>query len=330
MNITVLGAGTWGWAIARLLRCNGHTVTLWATTAEKAELLERTRRNPKLGDAEMPEGVQYTADLARACTGCELLVFATASVYIRATAERCRPYLRDGLTVVTAAKGIEQSTLLTMSQVLADALQPLRLHIAAISGPTHAEEVSRDMPTAMVCACEEEAVARQLVEIFSSESMRTYPSRDLEGVELCGALKNIVALAAGAAKGLGCGDNALAALITRGMVEIKRLGLAMGCEPDTFDGLAGVGDLMVTCFSSHSRNMNAGRLIGAGKSPEEAIREIGMVVEGVNALAAATALAEKYGIDMPITAAVCDVIHSRVSAREATTQLMTRGRFFVR
>ncbi len=327
MRITVLGSGAWGWAIARALRCKGNAVTLWATTAEKASALEASRRHPKLGDAEMPEGVCYTADLARACSGAELVVFAVASAYVRETAERTKPWLSDGQIVATAAKGIEKNTLLTMSGVLEDVLAPLALRIAAISGPTHAEEVSRDMPTCMVCACADRPTAELLCDVFTSTSVRTYPCTDLKGVELCGALKNIIALAAGIAKGLGYGDNALAALITRGMSEIRRLGLAMGCESATFDGLAGIGDLIVTCFSGHSRNRNAGLLIGGGMPPGEAIRSIGMVVEGVYALDAAMMLAERYHIALPIVRAVNAVIHEDAVPEDAAAYLMTRGRF---
>ena len=327
MRITVLGAGTWGWALARLLCRRGHALTLWATTPEKADMLKTTRRNPRLDNAEMPEGVRYTADPAEACTGAELVIFAVASAYVRTTAERMKPFLSDGQMIATAAKGIEKGTFLTMSGVLRDVLSPLNLRIAAISGPTHAEEVARDMPTAMVCACTERNTAELLCDVFTDTNMRTYPCTDVEGVELCGALKNIIALAAGMAKGLGYGDNALAALITRGMSEIRRLGLAMGCDGATFDGLAGVGDLMVTCFSSHSRNMNCGVLIGGGMPPDEAIASIGMVVEGVYALDVAVVLAEQYAVSMPITRAVYAVLHGDAQPAEAAEYLMTRGRF---
>ena len=327
MRISVLGSGTWGWAVARLLRQNGHEVMLWATTEEKAALLAATGRNPKLGDAEMPVGTVYTADPARACRFGEIVIFAVASTYVRSTAERTKAFLRPSQTVVTLAKGIEKDTLFTMSRVIADVLAPMPIQIAAVSGPTHAEEVSRDMPTALVCACGDEDTAKLLVQLFSSPSLRSYACTDVEGAELCGALKNIIALAAGMARGLHYGDNALAALITRGMAEIKRLGLAMGCTPETFDGLAGVGDLMVTCFSSHSRNMNAGILIGGGMPAPEAIERIGMVVEGVNALDAAMELSEKYRIEMPIASAVYDVIRRGVRPEDAARALMVRGRF---
>ena len=274
----------------------------------------------------MPAGARYTADLALACTGAEMVIFAVASAYVRATAQRARPFLRPEQILVTAAKGIEKQTLFTMTQVVADALAPMEARLAAISGPTHAEEVSRDMPTAMVCACADLETASRISRAFTSPVMRTYPVTDVEGVELCGALKNIIALAAGCAKGLGYGDNALAALITRGMAEIKRLGLAMGCRGETFDGLAGVGDLIVTCFSRHSRNMNAGLLIGGGMSPAAAIQEIGMVVEGVYALEAAGELSERYGVEMPIVRAVYDVLYRETEPAAVAEALMLRGR----
>lgn len=326
MNITVLGAGTWGWSIARLLRQNGHTVTLWATTPEKAAHLASTGRHPKLPEAVMPADLCYTADLALACGGAEMVIFAVASAYVRSTAERASPWLRADQILVTAAKGIEKQTLFTMTQVVADVLAPMRPRLAAVSGPTHAEEVSRDMPTAIVCACPEPETAALIGRVFTSATMRTYPVTDVEGVELCGALKNIIALGAGIAKGLGYGDNALAALITRGMAEIKRLGLAMGCRGETFDGLAGVGDLIVTCFSRHSRNMNAGLLVGGGMTPAEAIAEVGMVVEGVYALEAAGALAERYGVEMPIVRAVYDVFYNGAQPAVMAEGLMLRGR----
>ena len=326
MDITVLGAGTWGWSIARALSQNGHWVTLWATTPEKAAQLASTGRHPQLPEATMPAMVQYTADLAVACNRAEMVIFAVASAYVRDTALRAKPFLRPEQILVTAAKGIEKQTMLTMTQVVADALAPMEARLAAISGPTHAEEVSRDMPTAMVCACADLEIAERISRAFTSPVMRTYPVTDVEGIELCGALKNIIALAAGCARGLGYGDNALAALITRGMAEIKRLGLAMGCRRETFDGLAGVGDLIVTCFSRHSRNMNAGLLIGGGMSPAAAIQEIGMVVEGVYALEAAGELAERYGVDMPIVRAVYDVVYRDAPPAAVAEALMLRNR----
>lgn len=327
MKIAVLGSGTWGWSLARLLLNNGHSVSLWSSSSQKSAYLEEKRRNPMLDDTEMPEGITYTSDLSVACKDAEMVLFACASTFVRFLAERAKKYLPDCRIVVSAAKGIEQETLFSMSEVFSDVLRSQTHDYVAISGPTHAEEVSRDMPTAMVCACTDAAVADEVCQIFASPVMRTYPSTDIKGVELCGALKNIVALAAGMAKGLSFGDNAIAALITRGMTEIERLGKAMNCESDTFDGLAGVGDLMVTCFSSHSRNMRAGFLIGSGFTPEQAIEEVGMVVEGINVLGAAIKLADKYQIYMPILHAVFSVIQSEMTPGSAAEHLMTKEHF---
>ena len=323
MNISILGAGTWGCALARLLAMNGHALTLWSSSAEHAAQLRAQRCHPQLPGATLPEGIAYTAELSAACSSAELLLFATASQYIRATAAAAAPWIRPGQLIVTAAKGIEADSLYTMSQVIEDALAPCPLCIGAISGPTHAEEVSLDMPTAMVAAAADMATAKRICEVFSGPNMRMYPSDDLLGVELCGAFKNIVAIAAGIARGLGCGDNALAALITRGMAEMKRLGQALNCRDSTFEGLAGMGDLIVTCSSAHSRNRNAGLLLGQGYSLEEAAAKVGMVVEGVYALDAAMELSQRYHVRMPITQAVSDIIYRRADPHSMLKRLMT-------
>lgn len=323
MIISILGAGTWGCALSRLLCLNGHRITLWSSNAAHAAQLKVTHTHPKLPGAILPPELKYTTALSAACTEADILLFATASTYIRATAEAARPYIRPGQLIVSAAKGIEAGSLYTMSQVIEDALAPMDVQMAAVSGPTHAEEVARDMPTAMVGAAENTETAELLCKVFSNPNMRMYPTDDLLGVELCGAFKNIIALAAGIARGLGCGDNALAALITRGMAEMKRLGQALGCRDSTFEGLAGVGDLIVTCSSTHSRNMNAGLLLGQGFSPEEATEKIGMVVEGIHALNAAMELSQRYGVRMPITQAVNDVVHLHADPHSMMEHLMT-------
>ncbi len=323
MNISILGAGTWGCALARLLHLNGHAVTLWSSNPSHAAQLSQTHRHPKLPEVSLPEALRYTTRLDVACRDTELLLFATASNYIRPTAEATKPYIVPQSLIVSAAKGIEAGSLYTMSQVIEDALAPIPVRMAAISGPTHAEEVARDMPTAMVAAAEGMETAELLCRIFSNPNMRMYPTDDLLGVELCGAFKNIIALAAGIARGLGCGDNALAALITRGMAEMKRLGQALGCRDSTFEGLAGVGDLIVTCSSAHSRNMNAGLLLGQGYPPQEATARIGMVVEGIHALTAAMELSQRYDVRMPITQAVSDVVHRQADPHSMMERLMT-------
>lgn len=323
MNITILGAGTWGCALARLLRLNGHHITIWSSNADHAEKLKTTCRHPNLPGAILPEDLIYTICLEEACAEADMILFVTASTYVRTTAAAIRPFVKPGQLIVSAAKGVEAGTLFTMSQVIADALAPTIVRMGAVSGPTHAEEVSRDMPTAMVAAAEDIETAGLLCQVFSSPNMRMYPSDDLLGVELCGAFKNIIALAAGIARGLGCGDNALAALITRGMAETKRLGQSLGCRDETFEGLAGVGDLIVTCSSTHSRNMNAGLLLGQGLAPEEAIDKIGMVVEGIHALDAAMELAHAHQVRMPIAQAVNDILHNGQTPQSMMERLMT-------
>lgn len=323
MNITILGAGTWGCALARLLCLNGHTVTVWSSNPAHAAQLQLTNRHPKLPDAELPPELIYTTELSEACAAGDILLFATASRYIRSTAAAAAPYIRPNQLILSAAKGVEADTLYVMTQVIEDAVAPTPIRSGAVSGPTHAEEVSRDMPTAMVGAAEDMETAQFICDLFAGPNMRMYPSDDLLGVELCGAFKNIIAIAAGVARGLGCGDNALAALITRGMAETKRLGQALGCRDETFEGLAGVGDLIVTCSSRHSRNMNAGLLLGQGVPAREAIERIGMVVEGIHALDAAMELCRRHDVRMPITFAVNDLIHHGASPQSMLERLMT-------
>jgi glycerol-3-phosphate dehydrogenase (NAD(P)+) len=245
-------------------------------------------------------------------------------VFVRSTAKKAAPYITANQIIVDVAKGIEADTLSTMSQIIADELKNPAVKIVALSGPTHAEEVAKDMPTTIVSACEDMEAARQVQEIFAGTCMRVYTNPDILGVELCGALKNVMALGSGIALGLGFGDNAKAALITRGMAEIVRLGRAMGCQESTFYGLAGIGDLIVTATSVHSRNNRCGMLLGQGVAPEDAIRQVGMVVEGIHALPAAMQLAEKYNVELPIVAAVNAVVNGGASAREQVHALMHR------
>ena len=328
MRIVMLGAGTWGTALARMLARAGHRVTIWSALPEEIRQMRQTRTHRNLPGMVIPEEIVLTEDLAEAVRGQEIVTFAVPSVYVRATAERAKPYLEPGQIVADVAKGIEPGTHLTMSEILEDVLAEegrCPYPVVALSGPTHAEEVARDMLTAIVAASRDEEAARRAQEAFSNDTMRVYTNSDVKGVELCGALKNIVALAAGISRGLGYGDNARAALITRGMSEITVLGLRMGCLAQTFGGLAGFGDLIVTAFSEHSRNNRAGYLIGTGKSPEEAVREVGMVVEGIHALQAARELAKQYQVEMPIVEEVDQIIHHGVSAQEAVAALMGRA-----
>ncbi len=322
-SIGILGAGTWGIALGRLLAKIGHEVTLWSALPAELEELRRTRRQRNLPDVVIPESVSFTGDLAEACAEKDLVVFAVPSVYVRETARRARPYIRSGRLVTDAAKGMEAETLKTLSEVLREELAE-GVRITALSGPTHAEEVARDLLTAIVAAAENEADAREVQAIFMCPTFRVYTNTDLRGVELCGALKNIIALAAGIIDGLGQGDNARAALITRGLAEMGRLGRAMGMRESTFAGLTGVGDLIVTCTSRHSRNHRAGELMGRGIPPREAIRQVGMVVEGVNALPAAVKLGGEHGVELPVIRAVDDVVNGRVSPEQAVRTLMLR------
>ena len=324
-SIGILGAGTWGIALARMLVNAGHEVTVWSALPAEIDELSRTRRQKNLPDMAIPEKTVFTKHLEEACAQKDLLLFAVPSVFVRATARAAAPYLGGNRLVADAAKGIEPDTLLTMTEVIRDELKnPAAL--VALSGPTHAEEVARDLPTTIVSASGDLKAAEAVQDIFMTPRFRVYTNPDVKGVELCGAVKNIIALAAGISAGLGYGDNTKAALITRGMAEITRLGVAMGCREQTFAGLAGIGDLIVTATSRHSRNNRCGELIGRGVPPEEAVRQVGMVVEGVNALPAAVALSRKYGVSMPITRAVSDVVRNGRSPGDAVMELMTRDR----
>lgn len=324
--IGIIGAGTWGIALARLLKNNGCAVTVWSALAEEIETLQKDNRHPKLPDMVLPEGIVYTTELKKAVEGKKLLVMAVPSVFVRETAAKLRPFVENGQIIVDVAKGIEDKTLLTMTGIIGEELAGLNVQLVALSGPTHAEEVAMDLPTAIVSACEDEATAVYVQQVFSNSYLRVYTNTDVMGVEICGALKNVIALATGISAGLGYGDNAKAALITRGIAEIARLGSAVGCTVATFSGLTGLGDLVVTCTSRHSRNNRAGQLLGQGLSPEEAIRQVGMVVEGINTLPAAVALAKKYQVEMPIIHAVDCVVHGGMRPEDAVNSLLGRER----
>ena len=328
MRTGILGAGTWGTALARMLCNSGHEVTVWSAIPEEVEALASTRRHKNLPGCVIPDGIRFTGNIQEACEGQGILLFAVPSPFIRATAAAARQYIPSGQIIADAAKGIEADTLHTLSEVIRDELSRDGAHdeirIVALSGPTHAEEVAQDLPTTIVSACEDTAAAEIVQDVFMNTCMRVYTNTDIKGVELCGALKNIIALAAGISAGLGYGDNTKAALITRGLAEIRRLGLAMGCMEQTFSGLAGMGDLIVTSTSRHSRNNRCGFLIGQGLSPDEAVKQVGMVVEGINAIPAAMRLSEKYGTEMPISAAVDSVIRGETDPASAVAMLMAR------
>lgn len=323
-KIGVLGAGTWGMALARMLQLSGNEVTVWSALEREVEEFSATRRHPNLPGMEIPEEILFTKDMKEVCRDKEILLFAVPSPFVRATARKAAKYVQDHQIIVDVAKGIEADTLFTMTQIIADELKNPAVKLVALSGPTHAEEVAKDLPTTIVSACEDLAAAERVQQVFGNTCMRVYTNDDVLGVELCGAMKNIMALASGVALGLGYGDNTKAALITRGMAEITRLGIAMGCKPQTFAGLAGIGDLIVTATSVHSRNNRCGMLLGQGVPPQEAVKQVGMVVEGINALPAAMRLAQKYGVEMPLATAVNAVVNLGADPKDAVAKLMSR------
>ena len=327
MKITVAGAGTWGTALGRILALKGYDICIWSRFREETESLSATRTHPNLPGTVIPETILFTPDISEAASGADYLIMAVPSIYTRETAKDFAPYIEEKTILISAAKGIESSTLMTLTEVIGDELEKAgKANITvALSGPTHAEEVARDLPTLIVCACENLNAAEKVQQLFDGTCIRPYVNPDEKGVQICGALKNVEALAVGIARGLGYGDNTCAAMITRGMEEIRRLGLAMGCREKTFFGLAGIGDLIVTATSRHSRNNRAGYLIGQGKTVEEAVREIGMVVEGMNALPAAVALCEKFGMDMPLISAVRAVVCEHAQPSDVVRELMNRS-----
>lgn len=323
-KIGVLGAGTWGMALARMLCISGHAVTVWSAIEKEIDEFSATRKHPNLPGMEIPPQLRFTKDIKNVCTDKDVLLFAVPSVFVRSTANKAAPYIPSGQIIVDVAKGIEADTLFTMSQIIADEISDPTVKIVALSGPTHAEEVARDLPTTIVSACEDEAAALEVQKVFANSCMRVYTNTDVLGVELCGALKNVMALGSGIALGLGFGDNTKAALITRGMAEIVRLGRTMGCQEQTFYGLAGIGDLIVTATSMHSRNNRCGMLLGQGVAPKEAVKQVGMVVEGIHALNAAMILMEKYNVEMPIVKAVNAVVNEGADPLTEVLKLMER------
>ena len=320
----IIGAGTWGCALAMLLHDNGHTVTVWSALSDEARQLQADHEHKNLPGVHLPEEIVFTDSLAEAMTDRDLLVLAVPSIYTRSTARAMRPYCRYGQLVVDVAKGIEEDTLMTLSQVTREEL-PMA-NVAVLSGPSHAEEVARRLPTTCVTAAREMETARYIQNVFMSPVFRVYTSEDMLGIELGGALKNVIALAAGIADGLGYGDNTKAALITRGIHEIARLGVKMGGSFETFCGLSGIGDLIVTCASMHSRNRRAGILLGQGRTMEEAMAEVHMVVEGVYSAKAARRLAQVHEVPMPIIEEVNTVLFEGKPASEAVRDLMMRDR----
>ena len=322
MKIGVIGSGTWGTALARLLCNAGHELVLYSPIKEEIENLDRTREHPHLPGTKLPQEIVMTADIEKACSGQDFVLFAAPSVYVRSVGASAKPYIKPDQVIIDVAKGVEEDTMLTMSGILHE-IYPAN-PIVALSGPTHAEEVAVELPTCIVAACENSKYAKEVANLFYNTTIRAYINEDVLGVEIGGALKNVIALAVGISKGLGYGDNATAALITRGMAEIRRIGVAMGCNDQTFFGLAGVGDLIVTATSEHSRNNRCGRLIGQGYSVEEAKAKVGMVVEGINALTAAMELGSRYNVKMSIVEAVDKIINQNADPKSVVDELMSR------
>ena len=325
VRVGVIGAGSWGIALAKLLDGNGHQVTVWSIIKEEIEMLKKEHEHKdKLPGVKLSENMIFTNDLEEAMRDKDILVLAVPSPFTRSTAHSMAPYLKDGQIIVNVAKGIEEHTMLTLSQIIEEELPAAQ--VAVLSGPSHAEEVGRGIPTTIVVGAKKKETAEYLQNIFMNNVFRVYISPDVLGIELGAALKNVVALSAGIADGLGYGDNTKAALITRGITEIARLGTAMGGRFETFCGLTGIGDLIVTCASMHSRNRRAGILIGQGKTMQEAMDEVKMVVEGVYSAKAAMELSKKYGVDVPIIEQVNLVLFEGKPAAEAVKDLMLRDK----
>ena len=324
MNCVVLGSGGWGTALAQVLCDNGHHVTLWSHQAQTSAKIAGARENPRLPGVLLPESLAYTANFA-ALDNADLVVFATPSFAVRETARAAAPSLKDGAVLVSVSKGIERDTNLRMTEIIAQEVGE-SCKVVALSGPSHAEEVGRRIPTGCVAAHADEAVAKIVQDAFMADYFRIYTSDDIVGVELAGALKNVVALSCGVIDGMGCGDNTKALLMTRAMAEMGRLGQQLGGRRDTFAGLAGMGDLIVTCTSMHSRNRRAGILIGQGKSAQEAMEEVGAVVEGYYAAASVHQLAQRVGVEMPICECAYQVLYHGHSTQDVVRQLMTRAK----
>lgn len=323
-KVSILGGGSWGIALAVLLHKNGHHITIWSALENEIEMLKSTHEHKMLPGVKLNEDMVFTTEDQEAVRGKDLIVMAVASSFTRTTSQRISHLIVPGQKIVNVAKGIEEKTLMTLSEIIEQEIP--QADVAVLSGPSHAEEVSRGIPTTIVVGAKSKNTAEYIQNLFMNEVFRVYTSPDVLGMELGGSLKNVVALAAGIADGLGYGDNTKAALITRGITEIARLGTAMGGKFETFCGLTGIGDLIVTCASMHSRNRRAGILIGQGKSCEEAMKEVQMVVEGVYSAKAAMALAKKYEIQLPIIEQVNAVLFEGKSAEQAVKELMLRDK----
>jgi len=322
-DVSVIGAGSWGTALSVVLSENGHNVTIWSIDQNEIDMLQTYHEHKdKLPQVMLPEDMIFTTDLKQACHKKALIVMAVPSVYIRSTAVLMSPYVEKDQVIVNVAKGIEEDSLMTLSDIIEQEIP--QATVAVMSGPSHAEEVARKIPTTCVVGAKKKETAEFVQNLFMNNVFRVYTSPDVLGIELGGALKNVVALAAGMADGLGYGDNTKAALITRGISEISRLGVKMGAKAETFAGLTGIGDLVVTCESRHSRNRKAGMLMGQGLDPEAAMKEVNMVVEGVYSAKAALALARKYDVEVPIIEYVNEILFEGAKVKDAVVTLMSR------
>lgn len=324
-KISVIGAGSWGIALSVLLHKNGHEVTIWSIIEDEVKMLIREREHKdKLPGVIISDDIKITSDLEDAVKERDMLVLAVPSPYVRSTSALLKPYVKEGQIIVNVAKGIEESTLCTLTDIIEEEI--MGVQACVLSGPSHAEEVGRGIPTTCVAGAKKRETAEFIQNTFMNSVFRVYTSPDILGIELGGALKNVIALAAGIADGLGYGDNTKAALITRGIAEISRLGIMMGGKAETFYGLSGIGDLIVTCASMHSRNRRAGILIGKGFTMDEAMDEVKMVVEGVYSAKAALKLSNKYNVNLPIIEQVNDVLFNNKAASEAVKELMIRDK----
>lgn len=322
MDIAVVGSGGWGTALAKLLHKNGHTVTVWSFAQSEIDYIKEHHENALLKGVTIPEEIGLTTDIS-VVKGKKLVISAVPSFAVRSTAKNMAPHLDQDAVVVSVTKGVERDTSLRMSQIIEEETGHT---VAVLSGPTHAEEVGRGIPTGCVVACKDKALAEMIQDVFMAPNFRVYASSDTVGVELGAALKNIYALIAGVLDGAKCGDNTKALMMTRGLTESARLGVALGAQKETFAGLAGVGDLIVTCCSTHSRNHTCGELIGQGMNVQDAMKKVGAVVEGYYASASARQLAKKTGVEMPIAEAAYKVLYENGTVEEAIKDLMSRGR----
>lgn len=324
-NIAIIGSGSWGVALAIHLAKNGHKIKIWSYEKEEADLINNQRKCKFLPNVEIPDNIECKLDYEEVIKGADLILQVTPSKFTRNIVRQYAKYVDvKKQPIIVCSKGIEKETTLTLDEVILQEIPNAR--IGALSGPSHAEEVSIAVPTLLVIASEDEKVKNLVQDVFMNEYMRLYTSNDVKGVELGGALKNIIAFCSGVAAGIGFGDNTFAALITRGLVEIRKLGIALGGKEETFYGLSGLGDLIVTCLSEHSRNRKAGKLIGQGKTIEETKKEVGMTIESIDNIEVAKELSDKLNLEMPILNSVYDILYNNLDSKEAVKSLMTRKR----